>query len=77
MRLPFHLYPDATSKGFVIVLCLFDLSDAFDTVDHAILLGCLQLIFGMSGNVPSWFESYLTSRSSQVRWNGGLSLGAL
>ena len=49
----------ALDDGLDVTLILVDLSSAFDTVDHRILLERLQIMYGMSGSVLSWFKSYL------------------
>ena len=62
----------ASAKSLSSVLILLDLSAAFDTVDHQILLSSLKAM-GVSGSALSLFESYLTDRSYQVTWRGSMS----
>ena len=52
--------------GQISLLDMFDLSAAFDTVDHAILPRRLEISFGVRGTALEWFSSYLTGRSQQV-----------
>ena len=52
---------------------MLDLSAAFDTVDHTILLERLSEDFGITGNVNTWFRSYMSDRSCRVNVNGSLS----
>ena len=57
-------------EGKLSVLVLLDLSAAFDTIDHDILLHRLQHMFGIQGTVLSWFRSYLTKRFQIVSTQG-------
>ena len=59
----------AMDESKLSVLVLLDLC-AFDTIDHDILLHCLQHVFGIQGTVLSWFKSYLTKRFQTVSIQG-------
>ena len=63
----------SVDEGNVAILTLLDLSAAFDTIDHSILLTRLSTNFGIRGNVLSWFKSYLSERSQSVIIQGVLS----
>ena len=56
-----------------VILVLLDLSAAFDTVDHSLLLRRLETSFGISGAPLDWFTSYLTARRQCVSISGALS----
>ncbi len=60
----------ADSKSSVLIL--LDLSAAFDTVNHQILLSTLSSL-DITGIPLRWFESYLTGRSFRVAWGGEVS----
>uniref|UniRef100_A0A803T782 Reverse transcriptase domain-containing protein n=1 Tax=Anolis carolinensis TaxID=28377 RepID=A0A803T782_ANOCA len=52
-------------RGSVSLLVLLDLTAAFNSVDHGILLGCLAGM-GLRGNVLQWLHSFLEGRSQMV-----------
>ena len=64
---------NAVDNKLVAFVVLLDLSSAFDTVDHEILLNRLTDEFGIAGSVKSWFASYLSGRTSRCRVAGELS----
>ena len=59
--------------GEITALILLDLSAAFDTMDHTILLRRLGNWFGVNGKAMDWFESYLTHRSQRIKVGNCLS----
>ena len=59
-------------KGHCSLIVMLDLSAAFDTVDHGLLLQDLRSI-GLSGRVYKWFVSYLTNREFKVAVGEDLS----
>ncbi len=62
----------AKADSKLSVLILLDLSAAFDTVNHQILLSTLSSL-DITGIPLRWFESYLTGRSFRVAWGGKVS----
>ena len=46
----------AMDTGKVSVLILLDLSAAFDTIDHDILLHRFEHTFGFQGTTRAWFR---------------------
>ena len=56
-----------------VVVLLIDLSAAFDTVNHNILLNILAKELNISGVALRWFQSFLSHRSQQVKINDELS----
>ena len=60
----------AADNGDVSALCLLDLTAAFDTVHHDLMMLKLERQFGLRGVVWDWLRSYLCGRTylSHPRW---------
>ena len=56
----------SADSGECSVLLLLDLSAAFDTIDHSILVSRLEQWAGLRGTALQWFASYLLNRSVAV-----------
>ena len=56
-----------------VLRVLLDMSAAFDTVDHDILLDRLESKFGIKHMVKSWFSTYLRDRVTKVSIDGDFS----
>ena len=56
----------ALDAGSSDILLMLDLSAAFDTIDHNILLSRLCNVYGITGNALDWFRSSLTGRIQHV-----------
>ena len=63
----------AVDKGNGVCLIMLDLSAAFDTVDHTILLTFLKEHIGLDGSPLNIFRSYLTDRTQCVSIKGVMS----
>ena len=60
-------------KCEITAVAVMDLSAAFDTVDHDILLKTRESQFGIHGNALQWFDSYLRPQNFKVCVNDSFS----
>lgn len=71
-----HVYNDinsALNQHDEVILVLFDLSSAFDTIDHTILIERLQYCYGLNGTVLKWLQSSLLNRTQSIAIDGTTS----
>ena len=59
-------------NGLLNGVVFIDLKEAFDTIDHKILLEKLAQ-YGVDQNSSTWFRSYLSDRTQRCQVNGHLS----
>ena len=52
-----------------VVLLLLDLSAAFDTINHKLLLNKLRKMYGIVDTALNWLTCYLSNRSFRVTVN--------
>jgi hypothetical protein len=57
----------ALDKKSDVILILLDLSAAFDTIDHDILLDRLEKRFGFGGLILDWLRTFLCRRTQRVK----------
>ncbi len=62
-----------SDNKLVSVVSFLDLSAAFDTIDHDILLDRLRTTFGIHQTALNWFSSYLSDRQISVKINSAVS----
>ena len=60
---------EAMDRSYYSIGVFVDLSKAFDTLDHGILLAKLAH-YGIRGTEQKWFKSYLENRTQYVTFNG-------
>ena len=56
-----------------VQVALLDLSAAFDTLDHTILVQRLEMTYGVRGTVLGWFAFHLSERFQSVIVDGVVS----
>ena len=63
---------DAIDKNKFTAGIFLDLSKAFDTVNHSIIITKLQH-YGIRGVALEWFKNYLANRDQVVKFNNSVS----
>jgi hypothetical protein len=63
----------ALEVGECALVALLDLSAAFDTVDHEILITKIEKCLGVTGKALQWFVAYISHRRQAVKLRNGHS----
>ena len=63
----------ARDSGYCVAIALLDISAAFDTLDHFLLLEIMSNHLGIGGMVLEWFRNYLSNRQQHVKINNSKS----
>ena len=63
----------SSDSGHLNILLLLDLTAAFDTISHTILLSRLESSLNITGTALSWLRSYLTNRQQYISINNWTS----
>ena len=66
--------PRRLDAGKFTILVSLDLSEAFDTINHNVLLNRLHYMYEIAGIAFKWFQSYIEQRNNQVCVGDSLSL---
>ena len=61
---------EAVNSGNTTVLVALDLSAAFDTIDHSVLINRREYTLGLGGLALEWVKSYLGGQTSFVKIGG-------
>lgn len=64
-----HITETVLDRGDNVFILFLDLSAAFDTVNHHLLISGVDNSFGITGTVLHWFHSNLSGRSQFVEIN--------
>ncbi len=63
----------SVDEGKSVIIVLFDLSQAFNTINNELLLHRLQTHLEITGNALAWFQSYLQNHKQTVTVLSGSS----
>ena len=58
----------STDNRRITILALIDLSSAFDTLNHQLIIRRLEII-GLAGTALKWFSSFLSDRTFEIKIN--------